>query len=77
MRMYDILEKKKNGNELSQEEIAFFVKGYTEGSIPDYQASALCMAICLKGMTSKETEALTLEMAHSGDTVDLSRFGSF
>ena len=50
MRMYDILEKKKNGNELSQEEIAFFVKGYTEGSIPDYQASALCMAICLKGM---------------------------
>ena len=77
MRMYDILEKKKNGNELSQEEIAFFVKGYTEGSVPDYQASALCMAICLRGMTSKETEALTLEMAHSGDTVDLSRFGSF
>lgn len=76
MRMYDILEKKKKGKELSQEEITFFVRGFTEGSIPDYQASALCMAICLKGMTANETEALTLAMANSGDTVNLDRFGA-
>ena len=73
--MYDILEKKKAGLPLSDGEIAYFVKGYTEGSIPDYQAAALLMAICLRGMDDREAAALTGEMMHSGDTVDLSAFG--
>lgn len=76
MTMYDILNKKKHGGELTAAEIAFFVEGYTDGRIPDYQASALTMAICLNGMTAEETAALTDCMAKSGDTVDLSRFGA-
>lgn len=76
MTMYDILTKKKHGEELRAEEIRFFVEGYTAERIPDYQASALTMAICLNGMTAEETAALTDAMAHSGDTVDLSRFGT-
>lgn len=76
MRMYDIIENKRNGCELSKEEIDFFVKGYTDGSIPDYQASAFCMAVYFKGMTEKETVLLTEAMANSGDTVDLSMFGN-
>ncbi len=76
MRMYDIIKKKRDGGELSQEEIEFFIKGYVDGSIPDYQASAFCMAVFYTGMTEKETADLTLAMAHSGDTVDLSRFGN-
>ena len=76
MRMYDIIEKKRNGEELSKNEINFFVKGYTEGLIPDYQASAFCMAVYFKGMTEKETVTLTEAMANSGDTVDLSMFGN-
>ena len=76
MTMYDILNKKKRGEELTAEEIAFFVEGYTAGTIPDYQASALTMAICLNGMTATETAVLTDCMARSGDTVDLSRFGT-
>ncbi len=76
MTMYDILNKKKHGEVLTAEEIRFFVEGYTAGRIPDYQASALTMAVCLKGMTAEETAALTEAMAHSGDTVDLSRFGT-
>ncbi|MDD6808160.1 MAG: pyrimidine-nucleoside phosphorylase [Oscillospiraceae bacterium] len=72
MRMYDIIQKKRNGNELTKEEINFFIEGYTKGEIPDYQASALCMAIYFNGMTSDETVALTLAMAHSGDMMDLS-----
>ena len=75
MRMYDIIKKKRDGFELSKEEIEFFIKEYTNGSVPDYQASALCMAIFYKGMTEEETAALTLAMANSGDTVDLSYFG--
>lgn len=75
MRMYDIIKKKRDGGELSQQEIEFFIKGYVDGSIPDYQASALCMAVFFSGMTERETADLTLAMAHSGDTVDLSRFG--
>lgn len=75
MRMYDIILKKRNGERLSDEEIAFFIEGYTRGDIPDYQASALCMAICLKGMDDDETAALTYCMARSGDMLDLSRFG--
>lgn len=76
MRMYDIIKKKRDGGELSREEIDFFIKGYVDGSIPDYQASALCMAIFYIGMTEKETADLTSAMASSGDMVDLSFFGN-
>ena len=76
MRMYDIIMKKRNGAELSEAEIRFFVEGYTAGNIPDYQASALLMAICFNGMTQAETATLTDAMAKSGDTVDLSCFGT-
>ena len=72
MRMYDIIMKKRNGAELTAEEIGFFVEGYTRGEIPDYQASALMMAIYFRKMTRRETAALTMAMAHSGDTLDLS-----
>ncbi len=73
MRMYDIIEKKKHGKKLTNEEIEFFVNGYTDGSIPDYQTSALLMAIWLKGMDKDETLKLTLTMAESGDMMDLSK----
>ena len=76
MRIYDIIKKKRDGFALSKEEIEFIIKGYVDGSIHDYQASALCMAIFFRGMNEKETADLTLAMAHSGDTVDLSRFGN-
>ncbi len=72
MRISDIILKKRNGEKLSKEEIEYFVKGYTEGEIPDYQASALLMAIYFKGMDAEETLNLTMAMAGSGDTVDLS-----
>ena len=72
MRMYDIIEKKRDGGELTREEIEFFIRGYVSGDIPDYQASALLMAIYFKGMTEEETATLTMSMANSGDTVDLS-----
>ncbi|MBX7000647.1 pyrimidine-nucleoside phosphorylase [Bacillus aerophilus] len=72
MRMVDIIAKKRDGKELSSEEISFFVKGYTDGTIPDYQASALAMAIFFQDMTDKERADLTLAMANSGDTIDLS-----
>ena len=74
--MYDMILKKRDGGELSGEEIAFFIEGFTRGDIPDYQASALCMAILWRGMTDRETADLTACMARSGDTVDLSEFGS-
>ncbi|MEE1070842.1 MAG: pyrimidine-nucleoside phosphorylase [Cellulosilyticum sp.] len=72
MRMYDIIEHKKKGMALSPEEIHFVVEGYTKGEIPDYQVSALLMAIYFKGMTLEETATLTMEMAQSGDMIDLS-----
>lgn len=75
MRMYDIIEKKKRGSELTNEEIRFLVKGTVDKTIPDYQLSAFLMAVCFKSMTDREMTALTLEMAHSGDTVDLSPLG--
>ncbi|MGP4076950.1 pyrimidine-nucleoside phosphorylase [Halobacillus sp. K22] len=72
MRMYDIIVKKRDGGELSKEEIYFFVDGYTNGEIPDYQASALTMAIYFQGMTQEETATLTQAMVDSGETIDLS-----
>ncbi len=75
MHMTDLIEKKKRGNTLSEEEIRFIINGYTAGEIPDYQMSALLMAIVFQGMTVPETAALTLAMAHSGDMVDLSALG--
>ena len=76
MTMYDIIMKKRRGMELSDEEIAFFISGYVSGSIPDYQASALCMAICFQGMSDREIATLTDVMAKSGDMMDLSAFGN-
>lgn len=72
MRMVDIIEKKRNGEELTTGEIRFFVEGYTDGTIPDYQASALCMAIYFKDMTDRERADLTMAMVESGDQIDLS-----
>ncbi len=72
MRMYDIITKKKHGGELTDEEIRFVVQGFTAGEIPDYQMSALLMAVCLKGLNKRETATLTLSMAESGDMLDLS-----
>lgn len=72
MRVYDIIAKKRDGGELSREEIEAFVGGYAADEIPDYQMSALLMAICIRGMTPREISDLTLCMAHSGETVDLS-----
>lgn len=72
MRMNDIIVKKRDGHTLTNEEIQFFVQGYTKGEIPDYQASALLMAIYFQGMTGQETAQLTQAMAHSGDMADLS-----
>ena len=70
--MVSIIEKKKTGHALSEEEIRGFVQGVTNGSIPDYQTSALLMAICFQGMTRQETFTLTDAMLHSGQTMDLS-----
>lgn len=72
MRMVDIITSKRNGNELTDEEISFFVEGYTKGEIPDYQVSALMMAIYFRGMNERETLTLTTEMENSGDKLDLS-----
>lgn len=72
MRMYDIINKKKRGGKLSKEEICFMVEGYTRGDIPDYQVSALMMAICFQGMDEEETRNLTLAMRDSGEVLDLS-----
>lgn len=72
MRMVDIIEKKRDGKELSTEEIQFFIKGYTEGTIPDYQVASLLMAIYFQDMTERERTDLTMAMVESGDTIDLS-----
>ena len=73
MRMYDIIKKKRDGEELSKEEINFFIRGVTDGSIPDYQISALCMAIYFKGMTVRETCDLTYAVRDSGEKLDSSK----
>ena len=72
MRMYDIIKKKRDGQELSAEEIRRFVDGYSKGDIPDYQAAALCMAIYFKDMTIRETTDLTLAVRDSGEKLDFS-----
>ncbi|WP_462412097.1 pyrimidine-nucleoside phosphorylase [Neobacillus sp. Marseille-QA0830] len=73
MRMVDLIEKKRDGYELTTDEINFIIKGYTEGSIPDYQVSALTMAIVFRGMSEQERADLTMAMVQSGDQIDLSQ----
>lgn len=73
MKMYDLINKKKNKERLTADEIEFIVTGYTKGTIPDYQMSAFLMAVCLNGMDHEETAALTVAMAQSGDLLDLSQ----
>ncbi|MBP3428070.1 MAG: thymidine phosphorylase [Clostridia bacterium] len=75
MNMVEMILKKKEGGALSPEEIRAFARGAADGSIPDYQLSALLMAICWRGMTAEETACLTMEMMNSGDVVDLSAIG--
>ena len=75
MNAYDLILKKKRGMELGDDEIRDFVKSYTNGSLPDYQAAAMLMAICFRGLSERETAVLTDAMANSGDVVDLSEFG--
>ena len=72
MQMYDLIDRKKNKEILSKEEINFIIQGYTSGDIPDYQMSAFLMAVCINGMNHEETAALTIAMANSGDILDLS-----
>ena len=72
MRAVDIIIKKRDHSQLTKEEIDFFIRGVTDGSIPDYQASAWAMAVLLNGMTDRETTDLTQAMADSGETLDLS-----
>lgn len=72
MRMYDLIMKKRNGGVLSREEIEYMIREYTAERIPDYQMSAMMMAIYFQGMNADETVALTMAMAHSGDMMDLS-----
>src|SRR5436305_1789210 len=72
MRTVDLIHRKREGEELTPEEIAFLVEGYTGGEIPDYQISAFLMAVCFTGMTDREVSALTDLMTRSGEIVDLS-----
>ena len=73
MRMIDIIEKKRDGHALTEEEIEFFINGYTKGDIPDYQASSLAMAIFFQDMNQEERAAMTMAMVNSGDKIDLSQ----
>ena len=72
MLMREIIRKKRDGEALTDAEIAFFIRGYLNGKIRDFEASALLMAICFQGMDERETLTLTLEMARSGEQLDLS-----
>ena len=71
MQMTDLIAKKRDGGVLSTEEIDFMIQGYTRGQIPDYQMSAMCMAILLRGMDDRETLDMTMSMMHSGEVLDL------
>ncbi|MBU3157130.1 pyrimidine-nucleoside phosphorylase [Clostridium estertheticum] len=73
MRMVDVISKKRDGKELTTEEINFFIEGYTNGNIPDYQASSLAMAIYFQDMNDRERADLTMAMVNSGETIDLSK----
>ena len=73
MRMYDVILKKRRGEELSKEEIDFFIQGFTKGEIPDYQASALLMSIFFNSMNKRETADFTMSMVHSGETLNLDK----
>ena len=73
MRAVDIISKKRDGGELTREEIDFFVEGFTHDEIPDYQAAAWAMAVVLRGMTPRETYDLTQAMIASGERLDLSQ----
>ena len=75
MNILDIIAKKRDKKELSKEEIEYFVNGYTNGEVTDYQAAALIMAIFINGMTDLELYDLTFSMASSGEILDLSEFG--
>ncbi|MCL2559123.1 MAG: thymidine phosphorylase [Turicibacter sp.] len=77
IRMYDIIQKKKEGKALTTEEINAMIDGFTKGEIPNEQMSAFAMAVYFKGMTLEETSALTIAMVHSGDTIDLSGIDGF
>lgn len=72
MRMVDLIQKKRNGNTLTQEEIQYIIQGYTQGEIPDYQISAWAMAVFFQGMNAEETAYLTMAMVHSGEQINLS-----
>ena len=72
MRMYDIIQKKRDGNALSDAEIQWVIDGYVKGEIPDYQVAALCMAIYFQGMSLEETTALTFAVRDSGERLDFS-----
>ena len=72
MKMYDLIMKKKRGEELTKDEIKYMITNYTNGTIPDYQMSAMMMAVCFQGMMPEETKNLTIAMAESGDMLDLS-----
>lgn len=73
MRMYDLIADKKQGKQLTEEQISWMIEGFTKGEIPDYQMSAFLMAVCFQGMSVAETTAMTLAMVRSGDTADLSQ----
>ena len=77
MNIQDIIAKKRDKQELTKQEIHYFITEYVEGNITDYHAAALVMAIYINGMTDEETTNLTLEMAHSGDVLDLSIIHNF
>ena len=72
MRAYDLLEKKKNGQELNSAQIRYMIEGFMNGEIPDYQMSAFLMAICINGMSEQETLDMTELMRSSGEEIDLS-----
>ena len=77
MRMYDLIHKKKNGGQLTKDEIEAMIEAYVKGEVPDYQMSAMLMAIYFQGMTPEETANLTIAMAKSGDIIDLSAIEGF